>query len=69
MWSKTIAADGGLHSHGFHRDEFQFHTYPANDGFLVAIETLKAAEADRDAANLAWKRVFDFFRKHLKELK
>ena len=59
VWAKTIKESGGTHAHGFHSDEEHVYTYDVNPGFLNS----QSKESD-----LAWKRIFTFFKSHLKEL-
>ena len=61
-WSDRIRESGGFHARGLHVNEERVFTYAQQkSGFL------ESAKMDYDV-DLAWRRTFDFFRRHLKEI-
>lgn len=54
--------DGGIHAHGIHKDEAIVKSWAGvAHGFMEGV-------GDREVQGRVWAGVFEFYRKHIKEI-
>jgi dienelactone hydrolase len=72
----AIQTDGGIHSHGLHKDEACVISYEGKGHAFMADEEVMIAKAtslgmvgagDKEIQGKVWASVFTFFRKHLRK--